>query len=426
MERAIKNMEKHSLITNTKIELLRNGVNFNPLNMFSNYEDINKYKTKKIKVKPTIVGSEVYDLEKNSNILPSEVILSHDDRKSICKLRYNSSSPMRIVLKDKMLSLYNSDYLIPISIEFVEKINILNKKTGININGIDTVVGDFIDIVGVDRISILFFEGCYNWNCGKACKFCDLHPKQKCDAVVKPTTNQLFYYNNNIKAWWEATREKYFAGIKFSLEEVLKYFGNTHCHIFFMSGNLPSLEDVWNVSEDLICFVSKFINLSKFDTYLNIAPHDNIERLKRIKDYGIRQVQYNLEIANQILFEDACPGKLKYEVFAKKLVEAVSVMGKGNVRSNFVFGLQDKEELLSEIKKLASCGIVADYSIFQPKNNTPFQEKKAPNFDDVLEFSEKLTDIYYEYKFKPIFCSLSSRSSIINEIYEDRYKNNIL
>lgn len=55
-----------------------------------------------------------------------------------------------------------------------------------------------------------------------------------------------------------------------------------------------------------------------------------------------------------------------------------------------------------------------------------FQEKKAPNFDDVLEFSEKLTDIYYEYKFKPIFCSLSSRSSIINEIYEDRYKNNIL
>lgn len=74
MERAIKNMEKHSLITNTKIELLRNGVNFNPLNMFSNYEDINKYKTKKIKVKPTIVGSEVYDLEKNSNILPSEVI----------------------------------------------------------------------------------------------------------------------------------------------------------------------------------------------------------------------------------------------------------------------------------------------------------------------------------------------------------------
>ena len=111
MERAIKNMEKHSLITNTKIELLRNGVNFNPLNMFSNYEDINKYKTKKIKVKPTIVGSEVYDLEKNSNILPSEVILSHDDRKSICKLRYNSSSPMRIVLKDKM-KIYVKNYKI--------------------------------------------------------------------------------------------------------------------------------------------------------------------------------------------------------------------------------------------------------------------------------------------------------------------------
>lgn len=418
-------MKKYSLITNAKIELIRNGIDFNPLDMFSNYDDISKYKTKKIRFKPTIVGSEVYDLENNSNILPSEVVLSYGDRKSICKLRYNSSSTMKVVLKDKKLLLYNNNDLLPIDVDFVEKINILNKKTGININGIDTVVGDFIDIVGLDRISILFFEGCYNWNCGKACKFCDLHPKRKCDAIIRPTTNRLFYYNNNVKIWWNAIREKYFAGIKFSLEEILKYFNNTHCHIFFMSGNLPLLEDIWDVSEDLISFVSKFVNLNKFDTYLNIAPHDSVERLKRIKAYGIKQVQYNLEIANKILFEETCPGKLKYDVFVKKLVEAVSIMGRGNVRSNFVFGLQDKEELINEIKKFASYGIVADYSVFQPKNNTPFQNKEAPDFDDVLDFSEKLTDIYYEYKFKPIFCSLSSRSSIVNEIYEDRYKNDI-
>ena len=420
-----KDMEKHSLITNTKIELIRNGVNFKPLDMFSNYDDIAKYKTKKIKFKPTIVGSEVYDLENDSNNLPSEVILSYDNRKSICKLRYNSLSTMQIVLKNKKLLLYNNNNLIPIGVDFVEKNNVLNKKTGIRINGIDTVVGDFIDIVGLDRISILFFEGCYNWNCGKACKFCDLHPKQKSDDVIKPTTNSLFRYDNDVRCWWDTTREKYFAGIKFSLEEVLKYFNNTHCHIFFMSGNLPSLGDIWNVSEDLIRFVSEFVNLSNYDTYLNIAPHDSVERLKRVKGYGIKQVQYNLEIANKTLFEETCPGKLKYDIFAEKLVEAVSIMGRGNVRSNFVFGLQDKEELISEIKKMASYGIVADYSVFQPKNNTPFQNREAPDFDDVLDFSERLTDIYYEYKFIPIFCSLSSRSSIVNEIYEDRYKNNI-
>ena len=157
-----KDMEKHSLITNTKIELIRNGVNFKPLDMFSNYDDIAKYKTKKIKFKPTIVGSEVYDLENDSNNLPSEVILSYDNRKSICKLRYNSLSTMQIVLKNKKLLLYNNNNLIPIGVDFVEKNNVLNKKTGIRINGIDTVVGDFIDIVGLDRISILFFEGCYN------------------------------------------------------------------------------------------------------------------------------------------------------------------------------------------------------------------------------------------------------------------------
>ena len=102
------------------------------------------------------------------------------------------------------------------------------------------------------------------------------------------------------------------------------------------------------------------------------------------------------------------------------MIEAVSVFGFGNVRSNFVFGLQDKEQMLEEIKRLADKGIVADYSIFQPKNNTPFQHRPSPDFEDVLDFSNQLVDIYLKYHFKPIFCSLSSRSSIINELYEDR------
>lgn len=413
-------MSSQSIITKTKIDLLREGVKFEPLHLFTNYKNICKYKTKKIKFKPTILNGEVYDLETNSNILPSEVLLSFGDRSSVCKLRYNENSTLELKIKDDLLYLYKNNKKISININFVEKLEVLNEETNVLIENTKTYIGDFVDIVGIDRISILFFEGCYNWNCGKACKFCDLHPKLKIDRVIKPTINNLKQYEYKIDEWWGATRKNYFNGIKFSLKKIIKENNNKHNHLFFMAGNLPTSKDVWNVSEDLLSYVSTFIDLEKFDTYLNIAPHDNIERLKRIKKIGIKQVQYNLEIANKELFEYTCPGKIKYDTFVEKLKEAVTVFGRGNVRTNFVFGLQDKDELLKEIEFLANFGIVSDYSVFQPKNNTVFESRKPPNFEDVIDFSNKLVDIYLKYNFKPIFCSLSSRSSIVNEIYEDR------
>lgn len=60
-------------------------------------------------------------------------------------------------------------------------------------------------------------------------------------------------------------------------------------------------------------------------------------------------------------------------------------------------------------------GIVFDYSVFQPKKCTPYVNKVSLDFDDVIQFTLELVKIY-RYNFKPIFCSLSSRSSIVNEL----------
>lgn len=413
-------MQKYSIITETKIDLLREGVFFNPIDLFTTYPKVKHFKTKRIKVKPTIVKNVVYDLACEKNILPSEILLTYGDRQSICKLRYNEKSSIEIRLEEDSFQLYKNNRKIDITVSLVPRYEILEKKIDECINGINSTVGDYIDVVGIDRLSILFFEGCYNWNCGKACKFCDLHPKQKTEQIIKPTVNNLRKYHNNVDVWWDNSKKSYLKGIKYSITQLLDHQSFPHKHLFFMAGNLPTAKDVWNVAEDTLQSMASYLDLNEFDSYLNIAPHDTLERLKRIKKLGIRQVQYNLEIANKELFEDICPGKMKYDLFVDKLIEAVSVFGFGNVRSNFVFGLQDKDQMLVEIKRLADKGIVADYSIFQPKNNTPLQHKSSPDFEDVLDFSNQLVDIYLKYHFKPIFCSLSSRSSIINELYEDR------
>lgn len=416
-------MKNNSIITNTKINLIREGVRFEPLSLFTNYPKINLFKTKRLKTNPTRIGNEVYDLTNEFNLLPAEIIIERDNNKSIVKLRYNEKSDYILRLNEKKLvELWYMEKKVDIDIFLVKIYQILEEQTPLIINNHRTKVGDFVDIVGIDRISILLFEGCNNWNCGKACKFCDLHPKMKQDKVIRPTTNDLHKYET-VKSWWNETKQLYLEGIKYSLNRILKEISFPHKHLFIMAGNLPTNRDVWEIAEEVIYDMSKYLDLNQFDSYLNISPHDNILRLKKVKKLGIKNVQYNLEIANKSLFEYTCPGKMNYDIFVGKLKEAITVFGKGNVRSNFIFGLQNKDEMLEELENLAKYGIVADYSIFQPKRKTEYSNKISPSFEDVLYFNNKLVEMYLKYKFKPIFCTLSSRSSIVNEVYNDRKAN---
>ena len=188
-------MQKNSIITETKIDLLREGVRFKPIDLFTTYPNIKCFKTKRIKVKPTIVKDAVYDLAHEKNILPSEILLTSGNRQSICKLRYNKQSSIEIRLEEDLFQLYKNNQKINITVSLVPHYEILEQKIDERINGINSTIGDYVDVVGIDRISILFFEGCYNWNCGKACKFCDLHPKKKTDQVIKPTVNNLRKYH---------------------------------------------------------------------------------------------------------------------------------------------------------------------------------------------------------------------------------------
>lgn len=74
-------------IIEIKSDILQYGVNFEPYDLFTKYEQIEKYKTKKIIKNPKIMDDEVYDISKDENVIPSEILLHCDGRTSIVKLR---------------------------------------------------------------------------------------------------------------------------------------------------------------------------------------------------------------------------------------------------------------------------------------------------------------------------------------------------
>ncbi|MCK5107429.1 MAG: hypothetical protein KAQ83_01765 [Nanoarchaeota archaeon] len=411
-------------ITIFKILILENGVKLDSEDTFNNLENKTDYKFKFRNKKPLRNEKyQVFDISTDNSVIPEEILISKNNLQSITKLRYNQNSPVTFCYIDNQFKLKYNGKLSKLDINLVKKHKILNEKIPINISKKGKTIGDYISIVGLNRITVLFFDGCYNWHCGKACWFCDLHPKRKNEVVGIPTLNNLCNFGS-LNDWWNSQKEEYINCIIYSLKRILGDKKSEKMHLFFMAGNTPLISQVWDIANETIKSIANEIDLSKYNNYLNIAPHDNQDRLTKMKEYGIKQVQYNLEVSDKKIFTKICPGKMDYDLFINQIKDAISIFGNGNVRSNFVLGLEPIIPLLGFLEKMSELGLVADYSIFQPKKCTPLSGHSSPKVEDIINFSQQLVGIYLKHNFKPIFCTLSSRSSIINELYLDKVLKN--
>jgi len=74
-----------------------------------------------------------------------------------------------------------------------------------------------------------------------------------------------------------------------------------------------------------------------------ITESQPMDRLKRMRDAGITSHNANLEVWDKRLFALIAPGKEKYvghELWVRRLLEAVDVMGEGRVSPNMVSGIE--------------------------------------------------------------------------------------
>lgn len=182
-------MKELSDLTKMKIKILEEGIVFEPIYMFSEIIKQQDFKNKTIFKKPSSDGKSVYDQSVRNEIIPSELLLDDSQNKSIVKCRYNPKSSIQIKCENNQLIIYQNKICSNLTVKFVREVDALKEKIDDEFS-----VGDYIDIVGKDRISLLLFEGCYNWICGQQCKFCDLHPKRISEKVNKPPFIYIFIF----------------------------------------------------------------------------------------------------------------------------------------------------------------------------------------------------------------------------------------
>lgn len=275
--------------------------------------------------------------------------------------KFNSLSPFTITVIDGLLVLiYEEKILSDVSIDIIPNC-LINKKTS------SGVPYECIINIATDRIRINPAPICIFKRTGLACHFCNL-----------PEQNE--YYNIN------------------DIKEVLDYcLENVEFRHFLIGGGTYSLEGGWNI----IIEISQYIrNKCEKDIYLMSIPPLDITILDKLKNAGITEIAFNIEIFNPLLRQKLMPGKgrIPLEQYFTAFKHAVKLWGTtGKVRSLLIYGLDDDDHFLFGINKLCALGVEPIISIFRPLSGTLLENENPPDTSNIFSIYEKCRYITENY-----------------------------
>ena len=411
---------KNRKLVNFKLDILLEGLDCD-FRSLRKKKNISNYRVNKIRVSDRHFIDPKSDLRK---YIPDEISIETDNFKTISKIYYNEKSNLLLKYSNKedCLCIVNKKNLkrYPFKLNFIPLKGFAKRIITLP-SGRKIKAGEIVTPVSIDRLSINPFDGCTMWLKGKQCKFCGANPNRVIGPKIKPSVNDLKNYKS-VELWWKSNKKDIVSAVEQSFKLLIREEFEPHLHLTITTGYLYGYE--WEILLDLLEKVKPYIDLSKVDSHLTLMPPKSMEVLKRAKRLGIKNVAYNLEVFQKTKFKEICPGKdleVEYEDFINWLKKSVKVFGWGNVRTNFVLGLENPKKLIQGCQQLAKYGIVSDYTIFyrRPASVIQTTSRDTLNKKDIIEFTEKLMKIYKKYRFKPFTCRLSSRTSIANDLFGD-------
>ena len=162
-------------------------------------------------------------------------------------------------------------------------------------------------------------------------------------------------------------------------------------HILIGGGTDLSKES-WNNLERIIKMVKKYYPNKSISLMSIPIP---AKRLSVLKEIGVSEVVFNIEIYDKKIAFDYMPGKRNYnfDLYYNTLKEAVTVFGCGNVRSAFIVGLESTDSLLEGVMKICNIGVLPCLSIYRCTNNSlnklnPTNEYLNDIYNRVLEITK--------------------------------------
>ena len=210
---------------------------------------------------------------------------------------------------------------------------------------------------------------------GLDCLFCNIN-----------STKARFAEKENIQ--WKQPKQ---------IAEVVKAaYDEGYTHFTVTGGFIPERREV-----DYYLDVAEAVQEELGREYINgtacIGAPKDISIIEKYKEAGWTTIAMNMEVWNENFYNAICPGKVQecggYSHWLEAIKYAVEVFGKGNVRSNFVGGLEPKEYLLDGIETLSSWGVVTTATTWAPAVGSAFEGHQTPNADWHWEVQNRIVEI---------------------------------
>ncbi|MGA2192343.1 MAG: radical SAM protein [Nitrospirota bacterium] len=142
---------------------------------------------------------------------------------------------------------------------------------------------------------------------------------------------------------------------------------------------------------------------SGISIYAQLCPPKDLHYIKDLKNAGLNTISFNIEVFDEGLRKEACPGKSRIPVkrYLESLSHAAGIFGKNQVSSWLIAGLEPKESLLRGAREIARAGAIPFITVFRPLMGSEYQDRKPPEADWLMEVFEELGRILQEYGLDP-------------------------
>lgn len=284
----------------------------------------------------------------------------------------NSSSPYALIKEENQLFIVKDAQKL-VKLQLVEPAKYQSKKTSDGTLMKTIAMGGGGLEYGNGQITIAYSNECALIEKGKDCLFCNINATK-----ARFAEKECIQWKNPIQIS-ETVKAAYEEGFN---------------HLTLTGGFIPERREV-EYYIDAAEKITDILGTATFNGTACIGAPVDLSVLEKYKEAGFDSVGLNMEVWNRHFFEAICPGKSEvcggYDHWVDAIDYAIQVFGKGNVRSNFVAGLEPKEYLLEGIQTLAEKGVVAtSFFPWIPNIGSKFEGHRTPTAEWHWDVQQKI------------------------------------
>lgn len=237
-----------------------------------------------------------------------------------------------------------------------------------------TAMADIFQLHASNAIATSLVNYCHFKEDGNGCKYCAL---DSATGVVKKDPAQIA------------------AAVKHLEDKGLNFM-----ELNLNAGTLPGVDRSAELYIEVIREVRKVSNIP---IAAQICPPEDLSYIDRLKEAGLTTISFNMEIYDEASRKAVCPGKSQVTIdhYLEALRYAAGVLGRSQVSSWLIAGLEPKETTIAGVRAVAATGAIPFVTVFRPLLGTELGSKLPPAVDDVIEIFKVVGEAVRENRINP-------------------------